>query len=308
MIEIEKCGILLAPSVRLGAKFNAGMVRADGQVHMLYRWAQNFEKAQSSNFRYQKNFIAHATLDLNGNLICDDDAPVISPCCEYDKAGIEDPRIVDFEGSYYIFYTCYDLKQARVGLSKTDDFIHYKRLGIVPAPSFDKDAFIFPERINHKIAYIHRIGRTIQIDYFDEMDDLFDKAFWKNYCVGRSDIMKSSYWWESSHIGGGIPPFKTKDGWIFFYHGVDLGVYCGGVALLDLQNPYKILARLPYPILEPTEEYEKSGDVNNVVFPQGSFLNGDTLYISYGAADTVVAMAKMRLSELLDELKKYPVD
>lgn len=156
------------------------------------------KKRKASNFRYQKNFIAHATLDLNGNLICDDDAPVISPCCEYDKAGIEDPRIVDFEGSYYIFYTCYDLKQARVGLSKTDDFIHYKRLGIVPAPSFDKDAFIFPERINHKIAYIHRIGRTIQIDYFDEMDDLFDKAFWKNYCVGRSDIMKSSYWWEAA--------------------------------------------------------------------------------------------------------------
>jgi predicted GH43/DUF377 family glycosyl hydrolase len=84
-------------------------------------------------------------------------------------------------------------------------------------------------------------------------------------------------------------------------------VYRAGAALLDLENPSKVIARLPYPILEPEEPYELVGDVNNVVFPVGGYVYQGDLYVSYGGADRVVALATVPLAELLEELGKHPV-
>lgn len=312
MIHAERLGVILAPEYRLDAKFNAGMIREGDRVHMLYRRAENWDGASPNGFRYKKNFVAYALLDTKGRLLRDDGVPVIEPCCEFDKAGIEDPRIILFERVYYVFYTCYDLIQARVGISKTTDFKSFERIGVIPAAEFDKDAFIFPERIGGKVAYIHRIGSTIQIDYFDNIEDMLDESYWKSYDLGKAEVMTAEYPWEDVKIGGSVPPIKTADGWLFIYHGVgsDHGDKCYrmGAALLDLENPSKVIGRLPYPLLEPEEEYELKGDVDDVVFPTGAFLNGDDLYISYGGADSVVAMARLSLSELLDEFKNYPVD
>lgn len=312
MLKVERLGVLLAPEKERFAKFNAGMIRVGDKVHMLYRSAESFDGESATGFRYKENFVAHAELDLNGKLIKDDKAPVIAPCGQFDTAGIEDPRIVEFEGVFYIFYTCFDLKLARVGVSKTLDFISYERIGVIPTNKYDKDAFMFPERIGGKIAYIHRIESTIQIDYFDRIDDLFNPAYWSAYDVSKTEVITGKYDWEDVKVGGSVPPVKTEDGWLFIYHGVgsDKNPFCyrAGAALLDPENPSKVIARLPYPILEPTEDYELNGDINNVVFPQGVFLNGDDMYMSYGGADTVVAIAKMSLKELLSELKKYPAE
>ena len=121
--------------------------------------------------------------------------------------------------------------------------------------------------------------------------------------------MSSKYAHEVNYIGGGCPPVETKDGWLLIYHGVHDTisgfVYSACAALLDLENPRKEIARLPYPLFKPEAEWEKKGEVNNVCFPTGTALFDDTLYIYYGAADSVIAFASVSLSGLLKELMLY---
>ena len=111
---------------------------------------------------------------------------------------------------------------------------------------------------------------------------------------------------EINYIGGGCPPIETKDGWLLIYHGVhdtvNGYVYSACAALLDLENPQKEIARLPYPLFFPEKEWELKGEVNNVCFPNGAVVVDDTLYIYYGAADERIGVASLSLSELLKEL------
>jgi predicted GH43/DUF377 family glycosyl hydrolase len=111
---------------------------------------------------------------------------------------------------------------------------------------------------------------------------------------------------EVSYVGAGCPPIETKFGWLLIYHGVydtiKGYVYSACAALLDLDNPVKELARLPYPLFEPKEPWELKGEVNNVCFPTGSVVFDDTLYIYYGAADERIACVSVCLSALLNEL------
>ena len=114
---------------------------------------------------------------------------------------------------------------------------------------------------------------------------------------------------ESRYIGGGCPPIETEFGWLLIYHGVEKinreHIYSACAALLDLNDPTKVLARLPFPLFKPDIDWELKGEVNNVVFPTGTALFGDTLYIYYGAADTQIACASMSLSSLLAELLNF---
>ena len=111
---------------------------------------------------------------------------------------------------------------------------------------------------------------------------------------------------EISYIGGGCPPIETKNGWLLVYHGVFDSVkgyvYCACAALLDLENPQKEIARLPYPLFKPELDWELKGEVNNVCFPTGAIVEHGILYVYYGAADERIACASMSLDGLLDEL------
>ena len=110
-------------------------------------------------------------------------------------------------------------------------------------------------------------------------------------------------------MGGGCPPIETEQGWLLIYHCVHDTVtgyvYSASAALLDLENPLKEIARLPYPLFRPEEDWELTGEVNNVCFPTGSLLVEDRLYIYYGAADEQIACASLSLSELIKELMLY---
>lgn len=309
MVKFERIGIIMRPrEEQLGkfARFNPGVVVKDGIVHMLYR-------ATDGMITDSKNYISsigYAKLDLEGNILYDSNEKVIYPTNCFEVFGCEDPRIVEFEGAYYIFYTAFDGETARVAIAKTLDFKNFDKLGVISHFAWDKDAFILSERINGKIVYIHRVAPNIQIDYFDSIEELFSEKSWLGYenHVNDSVIMKSKYDWEFSKVGGSIPPLKTEKGWIFIYHGVDKNqIYRAGVALLDLNNPSKVLARIPYPLLEPVEDYELFGDVDNVVFPEGAYIYQGTLFIYYGAADKYIAIAKLNVDELLTELVKYSV-
>ncbi|MCK4543816.1 MAG: glycosidase, partial [Spirochaetales bacterium] len=198
----------------------------------------------------------------------------------------------------------------RVALATTDDFKNYTRHGVIIPGLNDKDAVFFPERINGKMALLHRIPPDIQIVCFDSLEQMIgpEEAFWKEYnsSIEEHTILKRKYEWESKKIGAGPPPVKTEEGWLLIYHGVDNDhVYRTGVALLDLEDPSRVIARSPHPILEPEADYEKYGDVNDVVFPEGAIVLKDTLFIYYGGADKVCALATVKVKDLIDFLKEF---
>ncbi|MFN0034969.1 MAG: pesticidal protein Cry7Aa [Saprospiraceae bacterium] len=172
---------------------------------------------------------------------------------------------------------------------------------------WDKNVIFFPRRIQGKLHFLHRIKPDIQIAAVKDLSELTPQ-FWQNYLLEFPDhvVMCPQYRHEVSYIGGGCPPIETEQGWLIIYHGVHdtpLGYrYVACAALLDLSNPAKEIARLPYALFSPEFDYELTGEVNNVCFPTGTTLFGDTLYIYYGAADEQIACASVSLSALMAEL------
>jgi len=165
----------------------------------------------------------------------------------------------------------------------------------------------FPRRINGKLYFLHRVRPDIQIVAINRLEELTNE-FWKNYFFHLEEgiVLTPKYQHEVSYIGGGCPPVETENGWLLIYHGVHDTikgyVYSACAALLDLQNPQKEIARLPYALFKPEYEWELKGEVNNVCFPTGTVLSGDRLYIYYGAADERIACASLSISSLLKEL------
>ncbi len=172
---------------------------------------------------------------------------------------------------------------------------------------WDKNVIFFPKRIQGKLYFLHRIRPDIQIVSINNLEEL-TVEFWQNYFLHLDEhiVLVSKYEHEVSYIGGGCPPIETEYGWLLIYHGVHDTlkgyVYTACVSLLDLENPQKEIARLPYALFQPEHEWELKGEVNNVCFPTGAVVFDDTLYIYYGAADEQIACASVSLSALLKEL------
>lgn len=172
---------------------------------------------------------------------------------------------------------------------------------------WDKNLVFFPRRINGKLYFLHRVRPDIQVVAVNNLEDLTDK-FWQNYFLHFNEciLLTPKYEHEVSYIGGGCPPIETEHGWLLIYHGVHDTikgyVYSACAALLDLQNPQIEIARLPYPLFKPEYDWELKGEVNNVCFPTGTILSGDTLYMYYGAADEQIACASVSISALIQEL------
>ena len=175
---------------------------------------------------------------------------------------------------------------------------------------WDKDVVFFPRRINGLLYFLHRIKPDIQIVSVNEITDL-NASFWNNYLLNfnRNIVLTPKFSHEISYIGGGCPPIETDEGWLIIYHGVHdtaFGyVYSACAALLNLNEPRLEIARLPYPLFKPEKEWELSGEVNNVCFPSGTVLFGDSLYIYYGAADQQIACASVSLKALVTELLSF---
>jgi len=175
---------------------------------------------------------------------------------------------------------------------------------------WDKNIIFFPRKINNKLTFLHRLRPGIQLVTINDLEEL-TREFWMDYFhdLHRHIVLDPVHQHESAYIGGGCPPIETPHGWLVIYHGVEKTtkglVYSACAALLDLDNPTKELARLPYALFAPEYEWELTGEVNNVVFPTGTSLFGNTLFIYYGAADSHIAIASVRLSDLVDELLMY---
>lgn len=242
--------------------------------------------------------------------------PIFEPASASESMGCEDPRTVVIEDQILMIYTAYDGRTAQVaGASiSIDDFLNrrfekWQRLGLAFKDVWDKDALIFPEKINGRYVIYHRIEPSIWVSYMNELKFPVSKEKHVVIMGPRSGRM-----WDSAKIGAGTQPLKTKYGWLMIYHGVDRNrVYRLGVMLVDLTNPEKLLYRSPNPILEPEEEYELGTPdkswVPNVVFTCGAvpvedkeILDAeDEIIVYYGAADTCVCAASAKVGELIPE-------
>lgn len=172
---------------------------------------------------------------------------------------------------------------------------------------WDKNVILFPKKINGKFYFLHRIKPDIQIACVENLEDL-NSEFWQKYFLkfNESIVIAPKYKHEVSYVGGGCPPIETDDGWLIIYHGVydtvKGYVYTTCAALLDLKNPSKLIARLPYPLFKPEHPWELKGEVNNVCFPTGAILRKNQLYIYYGAADERIGCASVNMTDLITEL------
>ncbi len=233
-----------------------------------------------------------------------EDKPVMVPVCKgpfarYETRGIEDPRITELEGVYYVMYTAYSNFGTRIALAKTEDFHHYERIALVSEPG-NKDGILFPEKINGEYVRLDRpIGKDVGSIWVSYSKNLVD---W-----GRSELLMTPRqgMWDSYRIGASVPPIKTEHGWLEIYHGVKKTVagpiYRIGTVLTDLEQPHKVVTRCNEPALSPREDYERIGDVGNVAFACGAVLeNSGEIKVYYGAADTCICMATTSLSELTE--------
>jgi len=328
----------------------------EGTEHIFYRavaknWVSSIGYAKIKNGKIERFY-----------------KPVMRPTRSYERKGIEDPRVTKIGNVYYMLYIAFDGKDARIAYAISKDLKKWEKKGII-SPNisvnearklvkikkyrdkwkkqeicgsrvalWDKDAILFPKKINGYFVMLHRFLPDIQIVKFKKFSELKKDNFWRDYIAnlseGKDDVsLYRRYDWEGEHIGAGAAPIETKKGWLLIYHGVSLKkmaflsrifhktrynlcgvfhrlrnrrlplVYHVGVALLDLKNPETEINRLKKPLFSPSYSWEKKGDVNEVVFPEGVSIKGNNLRIYYGCADTRIGLAEINLKKLLSRLK-----
>ena len=225
-----------------------------------------------------------------------------------EKWGLEDPRIVWLEEQkqFAITYTSFSEGGPVVSLAITKNFKTFARLGALLPPE-DKDACLFPRRFRGRFALIHRpVVRGEAHMWLSFSPDL------KHWGDHRVLIKTRHAYWDNHRVGLACQPVETSEGWLIFYHGVRSTtageIYRVGLALLDLEEPWKVLRRSDEWILGPQAAYERVGDVGDVVFPTGVTVHKETdqLNLYYGAADCTVAVVTAKLSEVIDYAMSCP--
>ena len=304
----------------------------NGRVRLLYRAGPNtddhpvfFGLAESvDGYHFERMF----------------EAPVFYPSRDgFDSGCVEDPRVVKFDDTYFVTYAtrkfrpgAYWTKKfkltdhnpslpasapsaareniSRSGLALTKDFLTWHRMGpITPASVDDRDAILFPEKVGGNFVLLHRPEAWCGYGYRCTKPSIWiglsrDVLSWGHDYL----LAEPMYDWESKKIGANAPPIKTDKGWLLLYHGVtDDYHYRVGALMLDLEDPRRVLARTPKPILEPEEDYETTGLIPNVVFPCGNVVIGDNLLVYYGGADKCCAVATAPLAKLVDYVMSCPV-
>jgi beta-1,4-mannooligosaccharide/beta-1,4-mannosyl-N-acetylglucosamine phosphorylase len=234
--------------------------------------------------------------------------PVMTPAAEgpmekYETAGIEDPRLTIIEGTIYIVYTAFSGYGPAMALATTEDFVTYERLGLISEPG-NKDGLLFPRKVGGRYVRFDRpIGNDVGRVWVSFSSDL---RYWGD---SRVVISPRPGYWDSYRVGASCVPIETEAGWLEIYHGVKMTsggpIYRAGVVLLDLEDPSVVIARSDVPILSPRMQYERVGDVNNVVFPSAAIVEDDgEVKVYYGAADTAICVATTTLEKLMDLVQK----
>jgi predicted GH43/DUF377 family glycosyl hydrolase len=284
--------------------FNAGATRIGDDTLLLMRVED-------------RRGISHLTWARSADGIANwriDERPTLMPDPESHPEeiwGIEDPRItyIEEQGQWAVLYTAYSMAGPLVSLATTADFRHFDRHGPVLPPE-DKDAALFPVRFGGRWAMIHRpvstfptTGAHIWLSFSPDL------KHWGDHRVLLP--ARKGGCWDANKVGLSPPPVRTEEGWLILYHGIRTtvsgAIYRLGLALLDLEDPSRLIARSDQWVFAPEERYEVFGDVNKVVFPCGWVADGDIVRLYYGGADSCIATATAAISELLNWLKEHSI-
>ncbi|MFZ1987620.1 MAG: hypothetical protein WAV21_01125 [Minisyncoccia bacterium] len=302
------------------ATFNPSAVREGNTTHLFYRAVA----------RPDALLTPYAGLSTIGHAMCKEDSEierreqVIMPEEPWERFGCEDPRATFFEGTWYVFYTALggfpfgpDNIKIAVACGDAPNELSEKHL-ITPFNA--KAAALFPSRIQGEVALLLTAHTdwteayprpTIAIARAKHVEDFFRESYWHDFHehlgeYALPDLRRK----DSDHIEVGAVPIETPQGWLLIYshiqHYYDESRRLFGIeaVLLDRDDPQKIIGRTEAPFLIPEESYERYGTVPNIVFPSGAVVEGDTLRIYYGAADTTAAEIYLSLSNLLDAMSK----
>ncbi len=295
-----------APEIEWESKaiFNPAVVYENGKIHLVYR-AQSQDGTSVFGYASTRDGF-HIDEQLAD--------PIYVPREDFEKkthptgnSGCEDARITRLGDRYYMLYVSYDgTNPPRVTLTSisVSDFLNknwnWDKPKIISFPGADdKDAAIFPKKINEKYVFLHRLKDSIWLDFVDDI------TFSTNsYLDGRAIVSPRKDKWDNVKLGIAGPPIEIQEGWLLIYHAVsEPGFkYKLGAVLLDINDPTKILGRTDEPIFEPEKDYEIAGEVPNVVFPCGAAILNNIVYIYYGGADKVIGVATIPLDKLLKTL------
>ena len=220
-----------------------------------------------------------------------------------------DPRLVKIDDTYYIMW-CQDAYGASIGIAQTKDFRTFTRLEN-PFLPYNRNAVLFPRKINDKYIMLSRPCDNAHTAFGDIfISESKDLEYWGHH---RHVMGKSKSWWESLKIGAGAAPIETNKGWLIFYHGVvntcNGYVYSIGAAILDINEPSKVLHRCSDYILTPEEWYEERGFVPNVCFPCAALTDSGTgrIAIYYGCADSYVSIAFTTIDEIYEYILAHDI-
>jgi len=285
--------------LEVDAVFNPGVAEVNGEVVLLLRiedrqGISQIRVARSDNGIDGWRFADRALLEPD------------LPEFPFEEYGCEDPRVTQVgPREWIIAYTAYSRYGPAVALATTSDFESVDRLGVVMAPT-NKDATIFPRAFDGMNLLLHRpVTAGYEHIWYSSAKDSYRN--WVEPGVLLEE--RGGPWWDGLRIGVGAPPLLTEEGWLLIYHGVkDMaghGVYRLGLALLDRDNPRKVLVRASRWVFAPEADFEQRGLVPNVVYTCGALLRGDDLWMYYGAADTVIGLATAKLPVLLDFVRQH---
>ncbi len=270
------------------------------------------------------------------------DTPALSPAPDgWDAGALEDARIVKFGPWYVITYAAFPQYQGEywdwphkmryhapdrpdffpaalrknltgTGLALTRDFRTFTRAGRITDPTDDdRDVILFPERIGGRFWRLSRPAFRVGPEYGCEAPSIWiassdDLLWWPN--ASLSLLSKRRYDWEGNKIGANTPPLRTDRGWLLLYHGVsdEDKQYRIGAMLLDLEDPTVVRHRTPDWLMEPTEEWEKKGYYNGVVFPCGAVVIDGRLHVYYGGGDIHCGLATCDFAALVEHVAGCP--
>lgn len=314
---------IIAPSDKVWesrATFNTAALYEDGKVHFVYRalgesdlsvlgYATSTDGVTIDERSEEPIYLPREPFETPGGNRFKTFADHFASGGGY--GGIEDPRITKVGDQIYMTYVAFDgYSPPRVALTQIplEDFLKrnwdkWKTPKLISPPGMvNKNAVIFPEKINGKYMIIHRVYPNILIDVVDDLE------FNDSYLSGHYFIPPRKTHWDSKKIGAGAPPILTKDGWLFIYQSVgyqDPGRYKIGAMVLDKDDPTKVLYRANNPIVSPDVHYENDGFKAGVVYPCGAVVKDNNLFVYYGGADTVVCAASQDLDEFLYKMKNH---
>lgn len=278
---------------RCNTVFNAGAVMLGDEFILLLRVEDLLGRSVFALARGRDGY--HFTVEDEPVLMPERDE---EPFRTYEARGIEDPRITEIDGKFYVMYTAVSRFGARLALAETTDFHEWKRIGLVSEPE-NKDGVLFPTKIGGRYVRLDRpVGNGTANVWISYSTDLVHWGDSRVVFTTRAGL------WDTDRVGASAPPMATEHGWLEIYHGVknmSAGpVYRLGAVLLDLEDPSKVIGRSAIPILVPREYYERVGDVGNVVFSCGSILGPDgEVIVYYGASDTCICAGTANLDELI---------